>query len=282
MSTPTLIRPMLAQKYHPKRFIPGMFVQPKLNGIRALYQNGQFVSRDGIVWNENCLSHIREALKNVPPEIILDGELYKHEMSLQEINKRIAVNRITPHKDEASVGFAIFDIVSRLPFAERYLDPKVEWKYPFGHAYKIPTYLVDVEDQATNLFYTFKKLNYEGLMYRCPHSGYSIPEECGNKQNRSFALLKRKTWEDMDVAISFCVEGKGKYRGTLGAFGFFTPNGQPFTAGSGLTDMQRHLYWRYKDDLIGCICKIKYEEYSDVGIPLRLTIMLVNEPPSIS
>ena len=279
---PTLIRPMLAQKYHPKRFIPGMFVQPKLNGIRALYQNGQFVSRDGIVWNENCLTHIREALKNVPPEIILDGELYKHEMSLQEINKRIAVNRTTPHKDEAVVGFAIFDVVSRAPFDKRYLSDAVEKVYPFGHAYKIPTYFAFTEEQATDLFYVYKKLKYEGLMYRCPTSGYSIPEECGNKQNRSFALLKRKSWEDMDIPISDFIEGEGKYRGTLGAFEFTLANGKRFTAGSGLTDMQRNLYWRHRDDLVGCVCKIQYEMLSDSGIPLKPIILLVNEPPSIS
>ena len=273
-----LIKPMLAKTYISSKFVPGMFGQPKLDGIRALYQDGQFVSRDGIVWSEHCFRDLKAYLSSViPPDIILDGEFYIHGTSLQQINSRCAVKRITPHPKEHEVVFHCFDTVQLLPFYDRYVMFKQA--YPLEHSQFsfVKTYKLDTEVVGTNMFLEFKRQRYEGLMYRHPTDPYSIPSMCGNKQNRSWSLMKRKSWLDLDATIVGCLPGEGKYSETLGSFQL-AYCGIVFSAGSGLSDFQRDLYWRHRTAMLGSTVKIQYETLSDTGIPLKPIILLVDAP----
>lgn len=273
-----LIRPMLAKTYIQSKFIAGMFAQPKLDGIRALYQDGQFVSRDGIVWSDNCFRDLRAYLLSViPPGTILDGEFYIHGTSLQQINSRCAVKRITPHPKESEIVYHCFDTVQLLPFYDRYV--MFSQQNPMSHsqfAY-VPTFRLTNVSEGTTMFLRFKRDRYEGLMYRHPTDPYSIPSMCGNKQNRSWSLMKRKSWLDLDATIVGCLSGEGKYSETLGSFSL-AYNGIVFSAGSGLSDFQRDLYWRHRASMLGSTVKIQYEVLSDTGIPLKPIILLVDAP----
>lgn len=284
MTPPRLVRPMLAKTYEPRYWIPGgMFVQPKLNGIRAMYKNGVFMSRDGLAWSKDCLSHIRAALASLPSDIILDGELYVHGLSLQQINSRIAVNRTTPHDLEHTVSYNVFDQVSDMGFGIRHAELNLLWRehVPDPSALLVPTHFIHHPHHADPLFVHYKERGYEGIMYRHPLSPYSLPDICGNKENRSTYLLKRKTWQDLDADIIEVVSGNGRLSTTCGSLSL-VHNGAYFSAGSGLTDLQRDELWRRKDDIYDSYafgrawkCKIQYEMLSDDGIPLKPIIILI-------
>lgn len=67
------------------------FVQPKLDGHRALYKDGVLYSRQG---KELNLPHIVEAIESTGlKHLHLDGEIYLHGLPLQEISKLIKKER---------------------------------------------------------------------------------------------------------------------------------------------------------------------------------------------
>ena len=115
------MKPLLSHIYAPHRIIYPVHVQPKLNGVRALYQAGHFQSRDELPWNNGVLRHLTEPLKGILPEdVILDGELYVHGWPLQKINAAIAVNRYHPTNESPNIEFHVFDVVDfSKPFDER-------------------------------------------------------------------------------------------------------------------------------------------------------------------
>ena len=64
-------------------------------------------SRTGCPYEPGVLPHIEAALAQCT--LWLDGELYSHGMSLQQINARAGVVRAKPHADHAAVSFNIID-----------------------------------------------------------------------------------------------------------------------------------------------------------------------------
>ncbi len=287
---------MLAKTWNARYWNPrGMFVQPKLNGVRAMYSNGNFVSRDGLLWSPKCLGHVREALAKIPPQVILDGELYCHGLSLQQINSRIAVNRNEPHNEESKITYCVFDLVSAEGFAIRQAelfllfqshidyDPSRDAPVSF-----VETRFAGVPKVADQAFMAWRHVGFEGMMLRCPDGPYSVPDICGNKENRSHYLLKRKDWLDLDAEIVEVTEGQHRLQGTCGSLALRYKNDSGgyvyFAAGSGLSDMSRRELWE-KRDLIRedyfydkpWTAKVKYEMLSDGGVPLKPTIILINE-----
>lgn len=279
--TPERVRPMLAKTYHPRYWtLGGMCVQPKLNGIRMMAQGQNLMSRDGLLWKPGILAHIRSALAALPPDVIFDGELYCHGMSLQEINSRIAVVRQSPHPDEAAISYHIFDFVSLSPFMERAQTLNM-FHVPSTSIQFVETFFAPRYEEAHRRFLRYQELRYEGAMFRDPLAPYSLPSVCSNKENRSRALLKKKDWEDMDCTILEVLPGEGQFETTCGSLRFETPDGVSFTAGSGLDTLQRHKLWelRYDIERLALTAKIKYEMLSDNGTPLKPTILLIPALP---
>jgi DNA ligase 1 len=265
-----MIKPMLAHKLNAKRKPPYPFyVQPKLNGIRAVW-DGEFLwSRDGHTFSPICLPHIYAQLQNLPP---LDGELYCHGMSLQQINSRCAVNRTSPHGESLSIIYNVFDAPSYDIFQDR-LKTFEQLNGP--HVKAVYTVLVNSTVAEETCYKLFKRDNYEGMMYRHPHAPYGFVNDCGNKENRWTCLLKRKDWLDMQCVILEVLEGEGAFEGKVGSFLLRLPNGKTVKAGSGLRFLQRTAYWASPP--IGKTVTINYEMLSDGGIPLKPTIELVHE-----
>lgn len=281
-----LIRPMLAKVYKPSLYLSGMFVQPKLNGIRMMAQGDDLVSRGnglevGECWSKKCLQIIRFTLDQLPKGIIWDGELYKHGLSLQQINSRVAVKRVTPHEEEHLIEYHIFDYVSREPAFQRlaYLSRlgKILNDTEYFSVKFVSTYVTQSELESNRHYEKFKLAGYEGMMYRTGHMPYAIPGEHSRQDNRVGWLLKKKDWLDLDATIIGIEEGEGKCAGMMGSF-LLDYNGKQFHAGSGPTDIERQSYWNWGRLMVGCVCKVKYEMLSDDYVPLKPIIIQVEIP----
>ena len=303
------MKPLLAHIYEPHRVTWPCYVQPKLNGIRALYQNGHFQSRDGIPFPAGLLEHLaKPLLQTFDPSIILDGELYVHGWPLQRINAAVTPVRQTPTEDTVKVEYHVFDVVDfGKSFGERLLSilnkrhvklgllslpPDLIWKQP--ECLKVvETLQVPSQEVADSHYAHFVSLGYEGMMYRLGDCPYTVPKQeqpdidpirypglkhrrgfLSDKNNRVWHLLKRKDWQDHEFTCTAVEEGEGKYQGTLGALVCHARKGPIqhafFNVGSGLTDAQRDFYWR--NPPIGKMIKVKYLCLSSDGIPLNPTI----------
>lgn len=280
----TLAKPMLAKVYKDDLYRPGMLVQPKLNGVRAMYMDGQLVSRGhgleaGKVWAEGRMRHILDALKDVKG-VILDGELYCHGMSLQQINSRASVNATEPHEDEKALTYCVFDYVSRTPAVKRQVAlVHLFSRFMAGRTsiQLVTTYRTKSKSDGLAHFERAKRAGFEGLMYRHPDKPYAIVGEHPRKDNRVDWLLKRKDWLDDEATIVRLNEGKNRFEGTLGSFTLLW-NGVEFDAGSGMSDPERHQYWALGDKMLGQWVKFQYEMTSDDGKPLKPVVLLVNTP----
>lgn len=277
------MKPMLAHRFadHKNKLPEKFYIQPKLNGVRAIYCNSIFQSRDEILWHSSVLAHLTTQLSHlVAPHIILDGELYKHGWSLQRINGAVSVNRLSPHANTKEIEYHVFDLIDtsrpELPFSERaeLLDALM------GRTLLHDTPNVKVVSTsrcglliAEAQYKMYKATGYEGLMYRHPDAAYGMSHKCGNKENRWACLLKRKDWMDDEFEIV-------DFKTTTGAKGFrgfqltcITKDGAQFDVGSGLASGEVDEF--EVNPPIGRQAKVRYEVLSDGGIPLKPTLEAV-------
>lgn len=297
------MKPLLAHIYEPHRVTYPCYVQPKLNGIRALYKAGHFQSRDQLPFPDGLLDHLAKPLLEVfgsgVESPVLDGELYHHGWPLQRINAAVTPVRLKPTEDTALVEYHIFDSVDfSKPFSDRRFTFDAQRMFE-GRVNLVRTVHCGTEALANELYAQFVSEGYEGMMYRLGDCPYTRPKQpqwtaewvadarprsgfLSDKNNRVWHMLKRKDWRDDEFECREVVEGEGKLKGMLGALvciakskpeGIFRINPR-FSIGSGLTDSERKHYW--ENPPIGQLIKVKYLCLSSDGIPLNPTILCIN------
>jgi ATP-dependent DNA ligase len=303
------MKPLLAHKYEAHRvpFGTPLFVQPKLNGVRALAGTDnqgrwRFQSRDELPWDYEILEHLSTELASlgVPKDYVLDGELYVHGWSLQKINGAITPVRKELRDDTHLVEYHIFDRVDfQLPFSDRY-DLIHRWIFRGGErVHMVPTLRIrDIGPSIESHYSRFVSAGYEGMMYRIGDCPYTRPKQervytshneqtypylrtqskfLSDKDNRVWHMLKRKDWQDGEFKCIGVIEGEGKRAGMVGSFLCETPPFTivPFSVGvfMGFTDSDLTYY--FQNPPIGRKLKIKYLTLSDEGKPLNATVLAV-------
>lgn len=277
------MKPMLAHKFndHQHKIVYPVYIQPKLNGIRGIYNHGVFQSRDEHIWKPDVLSHlVHELLACTNPDQILDGELYVHGWSLQKINGAVAVTRNAPDKLTPIVEYHVFDILHvhdmMRPFDLRSQDLFDLQQRITLHGLKkihvVPTTQLSLQS-AEFAYNNYRRLGYEGIMYRAADKPYGHEQLCGNKDNRWAYLLKRKAWVDDEFLIldfNLTVGEKG-HRGFQ--LTCKTKQGRTFNVGSGLAHEEMAAF--EISPPIGKLARVRYEMLSDDLIPLKPTLEAV-------
>ena len=215
-------KPMLAYPVSDKPidYSKPVFMQPKLDGVRCIiqYEGGgipKAYSRTGKEWKN--IDHILFNLTPwfaLNPDVILDGELYNHDLK-DDFEKIISLVRKQKPTDldalESAdmVQFHCYDIIDENKTFEL-RNTFVEQAVPRNHCIKhVPTNLVFRDDDAK--VYHRRNLNngYEGSILRT-NDTYAC--------KRSHNLRKFKDFHDTEATIIGYVDGKGKRTGTLGKF----------------------------------------------------------------
>lgn len=271
---------MLAFKFKDfrDRIVYPVSVQPKLDGIRALYCNGNMQSRDEHLWHPSVLAPIIASMHKMPDDWVYDGELYVHGWSLQQINSAVAVKRVEAHPLIHKVQYHIFDGFPmndpNMAFTQRMACIKTAHYNLKPYGIDINIKVVDTEvcsspTRCERLYSDYRAQGYEGIMYREPNSSYGHASLCTNQENRWSRLLKRKEWMDEWFPVLTINYGEGKYTDKVGSLVCQLPCGATFDAGSGLSDQERI-------DFIERPPKeahIQYERLSDDGLPLKPTVL---------
>ena len=220
-------KPMLAYPVSDKPidYNKPVFMQPKLDGVRCVIQ-AEFTdvfkdmkvkaySRTGKEWKN--IDHILFNLKPwfaLNPDVILDGELYNHDLK-DDFEKIISLVRkqkptdIDALESADMVQFHCYDIIDETKtFLERNLF--INQNVPRNHTIKhVDTWTVGSENQAKETHNQNLDNGYEGSILRT-----NDVYKCG----RSWNLRKFKDFHDAEAEIIGWVEGKGKRRGTIGKF----------------------------------------------------------------
>ena len=210
-------------------------IQPKLDGVRCVIQYERKVqpredvvvaySRTSKEWKN--IQHILAELKpffQKHPNVILDGELYNHDLK-NDFEKIISLVRKTKpteadrKESELMVQFHCYDIImEHMPFDERdrFIKENLPESYCINH---VDTVSIFSENQAKLGHKINLDNGYEGSIVRTNDT-----YQC----KRSHNLRKFKDFQDAEAYIVGYEEGKGKREGTLGKFLMQDEDGNKF------------------------------------------------------
>ena len=213
---------MLAYKVDAKPidWSENVFMQPKLDGVRCIIQTddqGKVIaySRTGKPWLN--INHILKDLKlffDQQPDVILDGELYNHDLrdDFEQIISLVRTQKPSPYvrsKSKKLVQFHCYDYANGSDsYKTRMNNLAVASFYSYCVKY-VPTSVVYHYNHAQLKHQAFLERGYEGSILRL-----NKPYE----QKRSYSLQKFKDFHDAEATIIGYVKGKGKRTGTLGKF----------------------------------------------------------------
>ncbi len=314
--------PMLARKYDDYADKPGkitypLYIQNKINGNRCIIyldvddkfseEKHDLCFKDVVMYTRQkkiypfnkANDRIRKALLptlvhyfnwKTRESIYLDGELYKHGVSLQSINSEI---RGTETKD-ISINYWIYDcfILSNehATFHERFQVLSEFYNYLGPKAQELiiltPTHLVANAKEGDKLFSRALKNKFEGTMYRAYDGIYMKSAVKKSTQLRSKDLLKRKpVYNDEFEIVDFTEGDKGTSKGAV-VWICATKAGKTFKVTPNETNKERYKIFQEcaENDGAGFIKKyknrmieIEYRDITDAGIPSHAKAILIRD-----
>jgi len=218
------IKPMLAYPVSDKPidYNKPVFIQPKLDGVRCVIQCDNSVvtaySRTGKEWKN--IQHVLDELQpffEKYPNVILDGELYNHNLkdnfekiiSLVRKQKPTLVDR---HEARLLTQFHCYDMYSPdfdhvFSIRDEFIWQTIDGEYE--HTVTVDTEEIFDMEEAKKYHVENLALGYEGSIVRL-NTKY--------QQKRSHSLRKFKDFSDAEATIVGYLDGKGKRTGTLGKF----------------------------------------------------------------
>jgi len=249
--------PMLAferEKYEKLLFTVPTYVQPKLDGVRAILKDGKLTSRNG----KQIISCPHLEL----PNRFLDGELYSHELK-EDFNKIISLTRKSkPTQEDLEesakiVEYWIYDCPGNDGvFSERFIK-----EYLYLHPnYKFRRVLTDRVysiEQIEEFHLIYLEQGFEGTMIRLDLGPY--------ENKRSKQLLKYKNFKDAEFVILDVEEGLGNRSGMAGKLICLLPNGNK--VGVSMTGTQEFMaqVLKDKDKVIGKQATVKFFDWTPDG-----------------
>lgn len=252
-------KPMLAKGYSSWKW-DFVLVQPKLDGMRCLTR--KLKSKVTLTTRAGkpipTLPHIEEALKDLPDNIVLDGELYIHGMSLQNLISAVKKS----NDDTPSVKYRLYDLaIPKITQEHRHEQLKELIKeFDNKNISGVPTHKVSSEKEMLELFSKFIEDGYEGAMIRVPDGIYEFGF-------RSSSLVKYKEFLDDEFKITDVVEATGRDAGTA-VFVCVTKEGKYFSVRPKGTLEQRTQYLKDRKKLISEKLTVKYQTLSDDLVPI--------------
>lgn len=213
------------------------------------------------------------------PDIVLDGELYKHGKSLQQISGAARLEKDTAGMDW--LEYYIYDVMDSTKTFEERLDilhditdelnlgfnPEREWDDGELKFQIVPQETVVGWANIQKLHDKYVGEGFEGIVIRDPSKVYNF----GGRTN---AMIKVKMYKDAEFEIVGYSEG---LRPEDMVFVCKTKEGKEFEAKPMGT---RELKWEYldrMDEIIGKMATVKYFYLSDEGCPLQPVLKCIRD-----
>ena len=240
---------MLLKTYKKVDFQQGQWVwSEKYDGVRAYWDGQHLLSRSGKIYFAP-----EWFIKQLPP-FLIDGELW---LGRGEFQQTVSiVRKKKPDEMWANIHYMIFEVphqkgglLERLSVLSAYLKGhpsgviRVIVQKPLYSDKEVRQHLKEVVDEGG-----------EGIVIRRADLPYMV--------GRLKTALKVKPFYDTECIVLGYTAGKGKYEGKVGALKCRLENGNVFSLGSGLNDLQRE-----KPPQIGEKVTFKYMGWTQKGMP---------------
>ena len=300
--------PMLVRKYEDekKHMKFPLFVQPKLDGARCIaflnlsprknptYKNVVMYTRQRkeYIGFDEMKKELLPALMDMwdfenNESIYIDGELYKHGLSLQDISGAVRNPDRDDIKEYKGIKFHVFDIFypgrplmqfkDRLGFINDFFDA-LEKKCKY--ITKVSTMIAKTDEAQEKLYQKFLSKQYEGIILRNADSEYLTHPTKNSRTIRSKFVLKRKmTYDDEFEVVDFTEGTKGKDKGAIIWICETKNTGKQFRAPpKNITNKERYKLFKlasanngegFNKLYKGRMMTVEYEDLSKDEIPLR-------------
>jgi len=227
-------KPMLAHTYEPDKVdfkVGAVLGQPKLDGIRCIAKKEGLFTRTGkkITSCNHIWRDIREIFDK-DPNIVLDGELYNHDLkdNFNEITSIVRKQKPTQEdlKKCLKIKYYIYDVVQEnaVTYLERVdLIGSLTTLFSRDYIQVVTTMPLSSAEEAESALAEMIEEGYEGLMIRINE----IPYE--NKRSKS--LLKYKEFLTDEFKVVNIEEGEGNWSGHIKTFVCIKEDGTEFGAG---------------------------------------------------
>jgi len=217
---------MLANIYHKGINLDKYWVSEKYDGVRAIWNGEQLVSRGGNIY------HAPKWFIKDFPKTKLDGELWIERQGFELLISTVR-DDIPDDKAWHKVKFMVFDLPDsplifskRIKQIKRLIDAlKIPWLQP------VKQWKASSHHELMKQLQRVTKAGAEGLML---HRGTSL-----YKGKRNNDLLKVKLYDDAEALVIKHLPGKGKYQNMMGALLVKMPSGKTFKIGTGFSDHER-------------------------------------------
>lgn len=251
------VKCMLAQTVNWAKVTYPCLVQPKADGVRTLLifdgTTVTFLSRTGKPYT--TLGHIAtEVLEKFTGPMILDGEIYAHDLTFQEIVAAVKKQR----DNSLQLRFKAYDIVNEAKQLDRarklseLLDTRA-----LTTIHRLQTMTCNSKEEVIALHNHWVEEGYEGLMIRLHHGLYE-------QGQRSSALLKVKEFDTTEFPFVEFILGQRGVEDLIASC--TTSEGLTFRAKlQGTVAEKQELYKQTPP--AGTLLTIKHHGYTDQNLP---------------
>ncbi len=260
-------RVMLAYPFEEKRLSrwkPPYILQPKLDGERCRSLNTLLFpdapeqpSRSMLVSSEEnpffSVPHINQAIVDQGLfHLELDGELYAHHLTFEEIHSRVS-RTVNLHPDYEAISYYIFDIIDETKSQTKRLNTLLDLSFA-GPLTRVPICLCSNFDEVMRSYENFIEAGYEGMIVRHATAPYL------RRRSTFMMKFKEKRSDTYDIVGSVEeVSITGIPKQALGALILQGSDGTEFKVGTGFTRGDRARLWERVGSLKGKRAKISYQ-----------------------
>ena len=248
------------------KWTPPYIVQPKYDGVRCRAiplsgPNGEscllLSSEENIIYS---VPHLNTIVGGLGLRAELDGELYCHGMSFEEIIS-ITSRTVNLHPDYPKIQFHVFDIVNDQPQMKRSLIIE-NLRGLHSHIVVAPFWLCSDLDDVKQTYDKIISLGYEGIIVRHNLAPYEVKRSLWvmKFKPKKFDTYQIIGWKE-EVSIN------GTPKGRIGSLVMSSQAGDVFAVSAGLDDEKKAKLWIIRDELAGRNAIVHYQHLTDKKIP---------------
>lgn len=246
---------------------PPYIVQPKYDGIRCKvitletsivpYDCMLLSSEENIIYS---VPHINKAISGLKITAKLDGELYCHGMSFEQILS-ITKRTVNIHPEHQQIQFHIFDVQNdQMQMKRSLIIENLRGLHPA--LIVSPFWICSNLDEVKRAYDSVIKMGYEGIIIRHSQAPYL---EKRSIYVMKFKPKKKDTYEIIGWNEEISKDGVPKDR--IGSIICSSQEGDEFAVSAGLDSDAKARLWLERDKLAGKRIVVHYQHLTNKQIP---------------